>query len=424
MATCRLLLLRRPFFYIVLIVTLSALTGCGGDDAGDENALAPGSGPSAAPPGPVNIRPSSSLPPVIPGTPRIPASQNTPIVMRTLQQQTPSALSLGGCDEASAVTARILSSNTAMDLAAADPLAGPAEEVVLRGQISVVDTATATFTVLGQPVRITEHTRYAGTPEPVWTAGAGILVRGLIAAGDVLEADEVRTLSHPDITPCVSGPIAEIEAAGQRIRIGSLWVNDGSGQLASIANTAGAVVAEGQIALDQKALVASSIAPLRRIDVRLEGPVTALDADAGQFVVLNTVVRVSPATALTMAPSPEIALMLADLRVGDWIRVAAWAEGPTLQAAAIVALPAATGIEVARISAPMTGMTAQGNTLQVVGTRLVLDTDTRFQLGEQTVSADAFFTGADPAGRLRAEGGFTGEAFWVRHIGAPRRNSP
>lgn len=82
---------RRRHAVVTLGMIVFSLLGCGGDNGNGPSALAPGSGPSAAPAPPVNVPPSSRFPPVIAGTPRIPAAQNTPVLVRALEETAPAA---------------------------------------------------------------------------------------------------------------------------------------------------------------------------------------------------------------------------------------------------------------------------------------------------------------------------------------------
>lgn len=171
-------------------------------------------------------------------------------------------------------------------------------------------------------------------------------------------------------------------------------------------------------------LMARYIAPLRQINVLIEGPITALDADSGQFMVLTTPLRLHANTAIAMESLPAAAGSLADLRLGDWVRVAAWYEEQSVLAAVIAVDATPGGNETARLSAPIAGMTAQGNTLLALGTALVIGPDTRFQLNDHAVSANAFFAGADPGGTLTAEGWYTGETLWAHRISASSHSAP
>lgn len=423
MATSRLPLLRRLFLCIAPFAVLSLLAGCGGGDDGGQTALAPGSGPSGAPPGPVDTPPYSRFPPVIPGTPRIPAPDNTPILLRSLQEVSDDIHSAAaGCEITASAGARF----PAVDLSTTMPTRSNAatervETVTLRGIVAAPSAGGSSFILLGHRVRVSQHLHDFGDAEANWTAGTNVLVRGDINGAGELVANALQTLPDYETEPCIAGRITEIDATNpRRMRIGELWIDTAAAPRSDTPMTIGMqVVAEGAMHPDRREMTATHVAPLRPIEILLEGPITALDGGSGQFTVFNTQVRVPATTAIASASLPRTTLSFAQLRRGDWVRVAAWREERFALAIAVLVTAAPNGSEAARLTAPITGMTARGDTLIVLDTTLAIGVDTRFELDGQASSADAFFSGIDSDGTLSVEGWYIGETLWARRISAP-----
>lgn len=427
MATLRLPLLRRLFLCIAPLAAFSLLVGCGGGDDGGETALAPGSGPSPAPSGPVNTLPSSRFPPAIPGTPRIPAPDNTPILLRSLQEVSGDINPVAaGCEITTSAGAWVLAADFGATMTTrSDAATEGVELVTLRGPVAALGAGSSSFLLLGHRVRVSQQLGELGDAAPNWEAGTNVLARGRINGAGELEAIALQTLPNDETEPCIAGRITEIDATNPlRMRIGELWINATTAPLTDSAMTTGVeVVAEGAMRPGQREMTAVHVLPLRRVDILLEGPITGLDADASQFTVFNTPVRVPATVAIASSSLPGTALSFVQLRRGDWVRVAAWREEQHALAIAIFGNAAPTGGETARLTAPIAGMTAQGDTLMVLDTPVRIGADTGFELNGREISADAFFSGIDSDDKLSVEGGYMGETFWARRISAPALGS-
>lgn len=430
MASCWLSLARRQSGAVVCVVTL-LLTGCGGDSGNNEAALGPGSGPSAAPPAPINLPPTPSGPPVIPGSPRLPLPDNPPVFVRALEQPASGEPRAVGACYSTALSRGMVTAEQEGDprrLDSGSANVGPAAEIELRGQVAAVDYPAATWQVVGQPIRTTAQTQYVGAAGVTLMPGLNVLVRGGLDAAGVLYASEFRVLAGSGGNDwCIAGPVAEVDSTTQRMRIGAVWLTPPSASTATAMTwTVGmSVVTEGTGIANDNSAAASSVARVRPAEVLIEGPITALAATTGSVAVMNVPVQTNARTAFVVASMPDVDVGFAALRVGDWVRVLAGINNGALDGAALVVVPALTGTEAARLHIPATAVTAlQPDTWEVLGMSVMTSAATTFRLGGETLSGDVFFVRAEPAATMTFEGTFDGSSLLAHRLIAQPRVSP
>lgn len=428
MARCRLSFLRPRSVAVVFTVAI-LLTGCGSDDESGESALGPGSGPSAAPPAPVNLPPTSPFPPLIPGSPRLPLPDNPPVLIRALAKTASGDLAIWrGCDTVPESQLLASLAHTGSDVSEnfADGVHTAAREIALRGQVDAVDSAAATLQILGQPIHTTPQTHYVGAADFAVMPGMNVRVRGTLDETGVLRAHELHFLASTGIDWCIVGTLAEVDGTAQRFRIGKVWVTLPANLADAMTWTVGTmVIAEGTRVADTNAVSAENAALLRTANVLIEGPITEIDPATATVAVMNSPLQIDTRTVLAMAGMHEVAVTLAGLRVGDWVSVNAAMSHGALYAATIVVVPLPTGRDVARLHVPATEIsTSQRDTYDVLGIPVLTGADTRFALDGETLSVDTFFARADPNGALSIEGTFTSTTLLARSLTTPPRASP
>ena len=290
-------------------------------------------------------------------------------------------------------------------------LSTAAGEVEVKGTASSVDTTARRFVINGLTVD------YSGASLNGFAAGQPangdlVEVHGTINGSGVLVATQVERRSaslsgttddDADLEGLVTrfASATDFDVAGQRVTTNAATRYEG-GTAASLALDVNVEVEGGFDATGR--IVATRVEFRRESNVELAGPVESVNLAAGSLVVLGTTVRVNSLTRFEDQSSADVErFSLADLRVGDYVEVRAYADGTGLVATLLERDDVQSGVELQGVA---TGVAAPNFSVAGVAVTTGPQTEYRDNTGA-SITAAAFFTAA-PGREVKVRGSLVG----------------
>lgn len=286
-----------------------------------------------------------------------------------------------------------------------------AGEVEVRGTASSVDTTARRFVIGGLTVD------YSGASLEGFAAGQPangdlVEVHGSVNGTGVLAATQVERRSaslsgttddDADLEGLVTrfASATDFDVAGQRVTTGAATRYEG-GTVADLALDVNVEVEGGFDATGR--IVATKVEFRRESDLELAGPVESVNVASSSLVVLGTTVRTNTLTRFEDQSSAEVErFSLADVRVGDYVEVRAYADGAGLVATLLERDDAQGGVE---LRGPATDVAAPN--FSVAGVAVTTDAQTEYRDNNGTsITAAAFFAAA-PGREVKVRGALVG----------------
>jgi hypothetical protein len=193
----------------------------------------------------------------------------------------------------------------------------------------------------------------------------------------------------------------DFDVAGQRVTTNATTRYEG-GTAANLALDVNVEVEGGFDATGR--IVATRVEFRRDSNVELAGSVESVNLAAGSLVVLGTTVRTNTLTRFEDQSSADVErFSLADLRVGDYVEVRAYADGTGLVATLLERDDAQSGVE---LQGTATSVAAPN--FSVAGVAVTTDAQTEYRDNTgASITAAAFFAAA-PGREVKVRGALVG----------------
>jgi hypothetical protein len=286
-----------------------------------------------------------------------------------------------------------------------------AGEVEVQGTVSSVDTTARRFVIGGLTVD------YSGASLEGFAAGQPangdlVEVHGSVNGSGVLVATQVERRSaslsgttddDADLEGLVTRLVSatDFDVAGQRVTTTAATRYEG-GTAANLALDVNVEV-EGGFDVTGR-IVATKVEFRQASDVELAGPVESVNVAAGTLVVLGATVRTNTLTRFEDQSNADVErFSLADVRVGDYVEVRAYADGTGLVATLLERDDVQSGVE---LQGPATDVAAPN--FSVAGVAVTTDPQTEYRDNTgASITAAAFFAAA-PGRDVKVRGSLVG----------------
>lgn len=153
-------------------------------------------------------------------------------------------------------------------------------------------------------------------------------------------------------------------------------------------------------------LVADTVSFRPVADIEIEAPLDAVDAEGGSITVLGLTISTTATTQLEDDSDQDTeAFSLADLNVGDWVEITAFAG--TDGSLVATQLERDDAEEEVSVEAPVDS--ASQPDLVVLGLTVQTDDNTEFEVDDMSVNADDFFAAVAPGSEVEVRGNVVGD---------------